>query len=316
LLNHGWIYREQVNAARAGQSLLDYYAHHYRHSTRDEWEERIRAGQIQVNDAVATVDTTVQPGQWLAYHRPPWEEEDVPLQFDVLHEDEDLLVIAKPSGLPVMPGGGFLEHTLLWQLQQRYPDSPPIPVHRLGRGTSGLMLLARSPLARRQLAQQMRESTLNPDAPSRLCKTYRALIGPTELPDLTVLTYPIGKVPHPTLGYVYAATPNGKPARSDVQVIRRTADQTLLEVTIRTGRPHQIRIHLAAAGYPLVGDPLYKAGGVPYGAEDLPSIAVPGDTGYHLHAYRLTVPHPRTGEMLHLCATPPPILLYSHLAPF
>jgi len=288
--------------------LLDYYAHHYRHSTRDEWEERIRAGQIRVNDAVATVDMTVQPGQWLAYHRPPWEEADVPLQFEVLHEDADLLVIAKPSGLPVMPGGGFLEHTLLWQLQQRYPDAPPIPVHRLGRGTSGLMLLARSPLARRRLAQQMRESTLKPDIPAGLCKTYRALIGPSTLPDSTVLTFPIGKVPHPTLGYVYAAAADGKPARSDVSVIRRTPDHTLLEVTIRTGRPHQIRIHLAAAGYPLLGDPLYTKGGHPYRESDAHPPVVPGAMGYHLHAYRLRVLHPQTNEILHFCAPPPAIL--------
>lgn len=307
MLNNGWIYREQVNAASAGQFLLDYYVQHYRHSTREEWAERILLGQIRLNDEVATAEMTLQPGQWLAYHRPPWEEEDVPLQFDILHEDEDLLVISKPSGLPVMPGGGFLEHTLLWQLQQRYPDAPPIPVHRLGRGTSGLMLLARSPLARRRLAQQMRESTLNGELSSGLRKIYRALIGASTLEDYTILNFPIGKIPHPLLGYVYGATSDGKPAHSEVQVVRRGSDQTLVEVTIRTGRPHQIRIHLAAAGYPLLGDPLYTVGGVPYPVTDN-NLPVPGDCGYHLHAYRLTLIHPRTGDILHFCAPPPTLL--------
>ncbi|MEP0889445.1 RluA family pseudouridine synthase [Leptolyngbya sp. PL-A3] len=303
-----------MNADSAGQSLLDYYAQHYRHSTREEWAERIHAGQIFVNGVVATAEMLLQPGQWLAYHRPPWEEEEVPLHFDVLYEDEDLLVIAKPSGLPVMPGGGFLEHTLLWQLQQRYPDAPPIPVHRLGRGTSGLMLLARSPLARRYLARQMRESTLKTDQSSGLRKTYRALIGASALDNHTILTYPIGKVPHSILGYVYAASPEGKPAHSEVQIVRRASDQTLVEVTIRTGRPHQIRIHLAAAGYPLVGDPLYGVGGVPYdsghsfGNGKAERSPFPGDCGYYLHAYRLTVPHPRTGNVLHFCAPPPDVL--------
>ena len=84
------------------------------------------------------------------------------------------MIIAKPSGLPVLPGGGFLQNTLLYQLQQRYPQEMPVPVHRLGRGTSGLMLIARSSLAKSKLSQQMRDRQIS--------KIYRALIGPSELP--------------------------------------------------------------------------------------------------------------------------------------
>jgi 23S rRNA pseudouridine1911/1915/1917 synthase len=120
------------------------------------------------------------------------------------------------------------------------------------------------------LSRQLRESTAaahDLQAPHPICKTYRALVGAGDLPDRFTITTPIGKVNHPVLGYLYAASPSGLPAYSEGRVLRRAPESTVVEVTIRTGRPHQIRIHLAAAGYPLVGDPLYGVGGRPLAME-------------------------------------------------
>ena len=148
-------------------------------------------------------------------------------------------------------------------------------------------------------------------------KRYRALIGPGDtIPDQFSVTDSIGKVPHPTLGYVYGATKDGKFAQSDCQVVERRPNATLVDVTILTGRPHQIRIHMAAFGYPLLGDPLYGAGGLPlysFAENDMEEgerreIAVPGDCGYWLHAHCLGFTHPHTGAWLDICAPPPPIL--------
>ncbi|HEY9738755.1 MAG TPA: RluA family pseudouridine synthase [Trichocoleus sp.] len=313
-MNQGWIYRDQVGPADAGLSLLEYYAERYRHSSRRDWRARIEAGQILVDRQRVTPETLLQAGQQLTYARPPWEEPVVPLDFEVLHEDKDLLVVAKPSGLPVLPGGGFLEHTLLRQLQRCYPSETPVPIHRLGRGTSGLMLLARSHLARSHLSHQMRQSTAQAESPTDSTaapgKLYLALIAPCDLPDCFTLTTPIGKVAHPVLGHVYAATPTGKPAYSTVRVLQRREESTLLEVAIRTGRPHQIRIHLAAAGYPLLGDPLYAPGGVPQVlAPDADGkLPVPGDCGYWLHAFRLRFIHPRHQEVMEFECSPPDAL--------
>ncbi|MFQ3616489.1 MAG: pseudouridine synthase [Cyanobacteriota bacterium] len=336
-MNQGWVYREQVTRRDVGRSLLDYYSQRYPHSSRDEWQRRIAQGQIRVNGWPASAEDVLCLGQQLAYHRPPWQEPDVPLVFDILHEDPDVLVVAKPSGLPVLPGGGFLQHTLLGQLQQRYPQNPPTPVHRLGRGTSGLLLLARSPFAKSHLSQQMRDQTRQAeillkslvashsqlrsgnhsqlysgwhtdyahqtgklgDRPLR--KTYLALIGATDLPNRFTITQPIGKVPHPVLGYVYGAVSEGLPAYSEGQVLRRQGDRTLVEMTILTGRPHQIRIHLAAVGNPLLGDPLYAPGGTPRIPQseteaEREKLPVPGDCGYCLHAHRLTFQHPTQGQ--------------------
>ena len=309
-MNRGWIYRDRVSKSGVGQTVLQYYTQRYRHSSKAEWRDRIDSGQIKLDGYVVGEDTILNLGQLLEYHRSPWQEAEVPLSFNVLYEDEDLLAVEKPAGLPVMPGGGFLEHTLLWQLKQKYPQDTPVPIHRLGRGTSGLLLLGRSSLAKSSLSYQMRESSLaeNGQVNHKIKKLYRALIRSDSIPNNLTICHRIGKIPHPILGYIYGATPTGKFAQSECRVLQRDRDCTIVEVTILTGRPHQIRIHLAAAGYPLIGDPLYGVGGIP--KTDLTSntnekIPVPGDCGYYLHAYQLSLIHPRTQQKLNFVSQPP-----------
>ena len=297
-MNRGWIYRDRIASKDAGKTVLNYYTQKYSHSSLQEWQTRIESGLILLGDRVVTIDTILKSGDKLAYHRQPWSEPEVTLKFEVLYEDRDILVINKPSGLPVIPGGGFLEHTLLWQLKKLYPQDTPTPIHRLGRGTSGLLLLGRSPLGKSSLAQQMRRSTLGQDS-SQLTKVYRVLVQKNPPCDRFTIDRFIGKIPHPVLGYIYGATPDGKSALSECKVIQRYEDRALLEVRILTGRPHQIRIHMAAEGYPLLGDPLYIAGGTFASiTKEMESIPVPGDCGYFLHAYKIAFIHPRSQQKL------------------
>ncbi|MDJ0844065.1 RluA family pseudouridine synthase [Crocosphaera sp.] len=291
-MNNGWIYLEKIKPNHAGLTVLEYYTQNYYHSTPQQWLERILSGQIFLEDKTVTPDTILQSGQRLSYHRPPWKEPDVPLNFDTIYEDDHLLIINKPSGLPVLPGGGFLEHTLLWQLKQQYPQDQVFPIHRLGRGTSGLMLIGKTAIARSLLTQQMREH--------KISKIYHALIGDNNLPDYFIIDHPIGKISDPILGYIYGAKADGKYAHSEGRILERYSDKTLVEVTILTGRPHQIRIHLATIGYPLLGDPLYTIGGIPKtnNKEQNDTINVPGDCGYFLHAYQLSFAHPITNQCL------------------
>jgi 23S rRNA pseudouridine1911/1915/1917 synthase len=135
-------------------------------------------------------------------------------------------------------------------------------------------------------------------------KRYRALVSGVPSRDAFDVDTPIGLVDHPRLGRVYAAVSAGKPSLTHVRVLDTREGQSLVEATIPTGRPHQIRIHLAAAGHPLVGDPLYEAGGRPR-----PQPGLPGEAGYHLHAHRLELDHPVTGVRLDIACAPPLALL-------
>jgi 23S rRNA pseudouridine1911/1915/1917 synthase len=168
-------------------------------------------------------------------------------------------------------------------------------MHRLGRGTSGLVLFASSHQARRAVAAAWRGG--------QVTRTYRALVTGTPAWDAVRIDTPIGLVPHPRLGRVHAAFPGGKGATSNVRVLARRTETAIVEVHIETGRAHQIRIHLAAAGHVLAGDPLYAVGGVPSSTPGLP-----GDGGYLLHAHRLALRHPATGRFVTFEAPLPPDL--------
>ena len=230
-------------------------------------------------------------GQILVWNRPPWIEPDTPQHFEVLFNDPHLLAVNKPSGLPTLPGAGFMENSLLRLVQKHTPNANP--VHRLGRATSGIVLFAKTPQAASNL-------TANWNTP-RIQKIYRALAQNVAEHDTYEILTPIGLVPHPLIGSVWAANPSGKPSKSLAKVIARTRSTTTFEVSLYSGRPHQIRIHLASIGHPLVGDPLYGLGGKPL--ENLPGL--PGDGGYLLHAQFLKFQHPITGEQIDLEAALP-----------
>lgn len=292
-LNSGWTYREMVGRDAAGGTVLDYLAARYAHSSREDWARRIAEGRVEVDGKPALPEMELRQAQLLVWRRPPWQEPAVPCSFAVLYRDEDVLAVAKPGGLPTLPGAAFLESTLLHLVRRQ--DREAVPVHRLGRGTSGIVLFALSARARSRMTQAFRLREVR--------KVYRGLLQGSPGKDRFSVDVPIGPVPHPYLGTVHAASRDGMLAHTEVRVLERGAGGTLAEIRITTGRPHQIRIHLAAAGHPLVGDPLYGAGGLPRVA-----TAVPGDTGYWLHAQQLVLSHPVTEKQLELfCACPLPL---------
>ena len=291
MLNRGYAYATIISSKCHGQTLLSYLAGLYSHSTPQVWQQKLNNGEVTLNGVIATGSESVTSGQTLIWNRPPWIEPDAPRHFEVLLDDPHLLAVNKPSGLPTLPGAGFMENTLLRLVQKHVPDANP--VHRLGRGTSGVVLFAKTPQAASSL-------TLNWNSP-KTQKVYRALAQNVALQDVYEILTPIGRVPHPRLGSVWAANPNGKPSKSLAKVISRSASTTTFEVSLYSGRPHQIRIHLASVGHMLVGDPLYGVTGQP--VENLPGV--PGDGGYFLHAEFLKFHHPITGEQINLEATLP-----------
>jgi 23S rRNA pseudouridine1911/1915/1917 synthase len=293
-LNRGHVYRSQIGAEGRGLSPADFLARTYAHSTPETWQRRVDAGEVFVDGVRATTPEPLKSGQIVTWHRPPWDEPDVPMNWRLVYEDAALLAVDKPSGLPTMTGGGFSEHTLVALVTAAFPGATLM--HRLGRGTSGLVLFARHHAAASKIQIDLRER--------RIRKIYRALGSGIAALDTYDIRTPIGDVAHPLLGTVQAASPAGKPSWSEATVLERRATTTLFDVEIHTGRPHQIRIHLASVGYPLDGDPLYLAGG----AIRPETTALPGDEGYLLHARELRLSHPMTGAPLTLVAPPPPLL--------
>ena len=223
-----------------------------------------------VNGRRASPDQALAAGDELEFHRPPWREPDAPESFAVAFEDDDVLVVVKPAGLQVLPAGPFSARTLLKLVRASdVSRAAAAPAHRLGRGTSGLIAFGKTAIGRSSLTRELRELTLG--------KTYLAWVAGARLPDSFAARQPIARVPHGPLT-IHAAAASGRASLTRVRVLRRAGERTLVAAQPITGRPDQIRIHLAAAGAPIVGDQLFGPGGVP--VSDVP----PGTGGYLLHA--------------------------------
>jgi len=294
MLNRGYAYTRIISSEYHGQTLLSHLASVYSHSTAQAWQQKLDNGEVTLNGVTANGSESIVSGQTLVWNRPPWIEPDAPQHFEVLFDDADVLAVNKPSGLPTLPGGGFMENTLLRLVQKDTPNASP--VHRLGRGTSGIVLFAKTPQAASHLFADWNTPKIQ--------KIYRAVAQNIAEHDTYEILTPIGLVPHPRLGSVWAAKPGGIPSKSLARVMERSAigaGTTTFEVSLHSGRPHQIRIHLASIGHPLVGDPLYGLTGQPL--ENLPGL--PGDGGYLLHAQFLRFQHPSSGEQINLEAALP-----------
>ena len=291
MLNRGYAYTTIIDAKDDGGNVLSHLARLYTHSSSQVWQHNLDCGEVTVDGIVATGNESLTSGQILVWHRPPWVEPEAPQNFEVLFDDPYLLAVNKPSGLPTLPGGGFMENTLLRLVQRQSPDANP--VHRLGRATSGIVLFAKTKKAAARLSADWNTC--------RVQKIYRAWARGVAKHDVYEILTPIGLVPHPLIGSVWAASSNGKASKSSAKVIARATTTTIFEVSLYSGRPHQIRIHLASIGHPLVGDPLYGPTGKPLA--DLPGL--PGDGGYLLHAHFLNFHHPITGEKIHVEAALP-----------
>ena len=296
-LNQGWAYRHRVQPAEAGQAALELLAQRWQHSDRATWAQRLQAGECQVNGASLRADQVLQRGDELIWQRPPWLEPAIPDQWETIADDGDLLVINKPSGLPVMAGGGFLQHTLTALLE----PTGAKPVHRLGRFTSGLQVCARSSEMRAQLSRQMQPQ----GSCRKLYQAWAQRVPALNAGQCLAITTAVVERQHPLLGWIWGPQPQSPEllrrqlsAHSEIRLVERTAIGDLLDVVIHTGRPHQIRIHLAQIGSPLLGDPLYLA------EQRIAENATPGDGGYRLHAHQLSgLEH--NGEQLNLMASTP-----------
>ena len=252
-----------------------------------------RQGAVRRNGVAARPADQVVAGDLLEYELPqPVSLEPRPeaIALRVVHTDPDFVVVDKPAGMVVHPAVGHHTGTLVHALlglggswSAAGGSARPGIVHRLDRGTSGLIIAARTDAAHRALAAQLAER--------RLSRTYLAIARGGISPPAGLLEGPIGR--HPRDRLRMAVVEGGRAARTSYRVLALRGGHTLVRCDLETGRTHQIRVHLAAAGHPVAGDELY--GRRRAGDPDRPM----------LHAWRLRLRHPRTAEELSFEAEPP-----------
>ncbi len=264
--------------------------------SRSQAARLIEEGHVRVNGRTAAKSVRLDGGETVSVDIPEVREtallpQNIPL--DVVYEDDDVIVINKPKGLVVHPAPGHPDGTLVNALLFRCGDSlsgiggekRPGIVHRIDRDTSGLIVAAKNDAAHAALSAQLKDHSL--------ARTYECLVTGNIKQDSGTVDAPIDRAPGDRKKM--AVVPGGRRAVTHWEVLARYPGVTHLRCRLETGRTHQIRVHMAYIGHPILGDTVYGA-----------KKPVPGLTGQCLHAVGLRFVHPRTGELVALhCPLPP-----------
>ncbi|HEX2948027.1 MAG TPA: RluA family pseudouridine synthase [Armatimonadota bacterium] len=307
--------RLYLHVEEGGERLDAYVAANVADLSRARVQQLLKAGEVRVNGEIAKASYKVEPGDVIDVHLPApvapigVSPENIPL--DIVYQDADLAVINKPAGLVVHPAAGNWTGTLVNALLYHIKDLSGIGgelrpgiVHRLDKETSGLMLVAKNDVAHRELADMIQRRDVS--------REYIALAWGVMKDDTFTVDAPIGR--HPTDRQRMAVlageheTHTRRHAVTHFTVRERMPHATAVTAKLETGRTHQIRVHLHYVGYPVVGDPVYgERVARRFLALIPPSTrkAVEALPGQALHAFRLSFPHPRTGEYLSFEAPPP-----------
>lgn len=264
--------------------------------TRSQAARLIAEGRVRVNGKPAAKSARLSGGETVTVDVPQLRETALPPQdipLDVVYEDDDVIVVNKPTGLVVHPAPGHPDGTLVNALLHHCGDSlsgiggekRPGIVHRIDRDTSGLIIAAKNDAAHLALSAQLKDHSLS--------RTYECLVTGNMKQDSGTVDAPIGR--SSAVRKKMAVVPTGRRAVTHWEVVARYPGVTHLRCRLETGRTHQIRVHMAYIGHPILGDTVYGA-----------KKPVPGLTGQCLHATGLRFIHPRTGEPVELhCPLPP-----------
>lgn len=277
---------------------LDAYCAQVSELSRSAAARLIEEGAVSVNGRVEAKKYTVREGDIIEILLPEVKEceavaENIPL--DVVYEDDDIIVINKPKGMVVHPAPGNYSGTLVNALLYHCADSlsgiggvmRPGIVHRIDKDTSGLLVVAKNDEAHNALSEELKYHGI--------VREYRALVSGGFKDDSGTVNYPIGR--HPVDRKKQAVLPNGdhnaREAITHYQVLERFGGVSYLALQLETGRTHQIRVHMSYTGHPLLGDEVYQKNKTQFEKKH-PSLFA----GQALHAKRLTLTHPKTGQRM------------------
>ena len=263
--------------------------------SRSRFQKIIASKGVTVNGQVKKANYNVRPGDVVIFFLPEPEEISLEPEFiplDIIFEDADVIVINKPRGLVVHPAPGNPKGTLVNALLYHCTDLSGINgkirpgiVHRLDKGTSGIIVAAKNDFSHRSLAEQMKEHSIK--------RTYAALVHGRVPQNNGIIDAPIGRNPNDRkkMAVVFR---NSRAAVTTFKVMERFKEYSLLDIELKTGRTHQIRVHMSYIGYPVVGDTTY--------GKDRNNL---GQEYQVLHARLLGFVHPRSGEYMEFCTDTP-----------
>ena len=287
----------EVGYEQEGERLDKYLSMIYPDFSRSFFQKLIKNGQVKVNDIPEKSSYSVREEDIICVTIPDAvqtsiEPENIPL--DILYEDDDVLIVNKPKGMVVHPSAGHYSGTLVNGIMYHCQDSlsgingeiRPGIVHRIDMDTTGSLIVCKNDESHIHIAQQIKAHTVN--------RIYVGIVCGNVKEDEGTIEGTIGR--HPTERKKMAINvKNGKPAITHYKVLERFGNYTYMQFKLETGRTHQIRVHMAGIGHPLLGDTLYSSGRSPF-------KHVQGQT---LHAQTIGFIHPRTGEYMEFSAPLP-----------
>jgi RluA family pseudouridine synthase len=296
--NRRWI---SISKQAAGLPLIEALPLIYAGYTEDQWQHAIASGAITLPAATSKEWKTmpvesqhrVREGERYLHTIEEYTEPPIDPSIELLHEDEAIVVVSKGAPLPLHPSGRYQKNTLEAILLTAYHPEKLRPAHRIDAMTTGLVVFTRKYQFASRLQSQFADGTVE--------KTYLARVEGSPTWDQFTCELPIASEPLPHGGRELGNTGSsrsGQQATTEFQVLERRGETSLIQAIPRTGRTHQIRLHLAALGHPILGDPLYLTGGASRAA-GVAGDSVPEDkTPMLLHAWKLAFDHPMSGQRI------------------
>lgn len=264
--------------------------------SRSFLQKLLKSGEVSVNGQAVKASFRLSEGDLIVFEVPEAAEPEIlpePIPLDILYEDEDVILVNKPKGMVVHPAAGHYSGTLVNALMYHCRDSlsgingvlRPGIVHRIDMDTTGVIIACKNDVSHRSIAEQLKEHSIT--------RRYQAIVHGRLKTDEGTVDAPIGRNPQDRKKMSINER-NGKPAVTHYHVLNRFRDYTHIECRLETGRTHQIRVHMASIGHPLLGDAVYGPARCPYRLE-----------GQTLHAGVLGFVHPRSGEYMEFSAPLP-----------